>query len=160
LVWSPKLKFKVWVKSYQWFLRYSTLIFKNICQVWSPKLSFQIWVRSNKWLVKYSTLLFWGCLSLKVVILNFNLGNIQLVVMEIFLSICPLLTQFLTFLWNAWVEFQEDNTQRSWVKKTHYSTQHKPNNNINCKTIWTKSTQPPQHEPQKVVNKTYITTLT
>ena len=79
-VWSPKLKFKIWGKSDQWLLRYSTfnilrsssilllvVVFLSsflLILVWSPELKFQIWGRSGQWLLRYST--FWGLLLLEV----------------------------------------------------------------------------------------------
>ena len=62
LVRSSELQFKIWGRSDQWLLRYSTF---NILRsssfqafsilVWSPELKFEIWGRSDQWLLRYST---------------------------------------------------------------------------------------------------------
>ena len=69
MVWSSKFKFKIWIWSNKWLLRYSTfnilrsssivvcLHFKDLWNmVCSSKLKFKNWVWSNKWLLRYSTL--------------------------------------------------------------------------------------------------------
>ena len=69
IVWSHKLKFKIWVGSNKWLLRYSTfnifrsssirgcLLLKDLHNmVCSYMFKFQIWVWSYKRLLRYSTL--------------------------------------------------------------------------------------------------------
>jgi hypothetical protein len=105
LVWSHKLKLKIWGRSDQWFLRYFTFIIWGCLSIlifevvfhWrsskseiilslirSHELMFKIWGRSYQWLLRYLTfnswgrLLFfniWGCLSILIFEVVFHRGS-------------------------------------------------------------------------------------
>ena len=57
MVWSSKLKFKIWVWSKKGF---------EIFRLWSFKLKVKNWVGSNKWLLRYSTFNILGSSSIEV----------------------------------------------------------------------------------------------
>ena len=99
LIWSPKLKIKIWGRSDQLLLRYLTfniwgflpyvvisrlgpVCLSLFILIWSPKFKFKISGRSDQWLVIYSTFNIlrsssnWGCLRFKN--LQFWLGSLSL----------------------------------------------------------------------------------
>ena len=60
-VWTSKLKFKIWVGSNKWLLRFSTYFWVRLhlkylnTLLWSSESKFKIWVWSTKRLQRYST---------------------------------------------------------------------------------------------------------
>ena len=88
MVWSPQLKFQIWGRLEQWFLRYSTYIFLSSSSIGGcPQANFRCWFGplrlsskfeqdyiSDYWVIPI--FIFWGCLPLKVLFISRQFSNL------------------------------------------------------------------------------------